>query len=159
MAQLDKGKLEKYRKGELKFMQIFGITGKQWASVITCGYNFYNEGKLEEARKIFEGLSVLDSKAVFIQTILGAIYQRMKQFDTALLRYDLALQIHPEDLYALTNRAEIYLLIGKFLEASMDLKKVLQLDAAKKHPATHRANMLSIIAANALRNLHKKQSA
>ena len=49
--------------------------------------------------------------------MLGAIHQRMRQFDIALLRYDPALQIHPEDLYALTNRAEIYLLMGKFSEA------------------------------------------
>ncbi|MCI0415217.1 tetratricopeptide repeat protein [bacterium] len=158
MAGIDKQKLERYRKGKLKFMQIFGLSGAQMASVLECGHNFFSEGRLEEARKIFEGLAVLDPNHPYIHTMLGAVYQRMEQYDTALIRYTLALKLYPHDIYALTNRAEIYLMLGKFPEAAADLKQVLELDSQKKNPAASRARMLSVMAAESLHKVRQQRS-
>ena len=156
MAEIDKSKLERYRKGELKFMQVFSITKWQLASVIACGHNFFSEGKLQEAQKIFEGLAVLDPNHPYIQTMLGAIYQRMEEYDRAIVRYTLALKLYPNDVCALTNRGEIYLMLGRFTEAADDLKKVLQLDSQNKNPAALRARLLSIVAAESLHSLRQK---
>jgi Flp pilus assembly protein TadD len=156
MAEIDKSKLDRYRKGELKFLQVFNITKWQMASVIACGHNFFSEGKLEDAQKIFEGLAVLDPNHPYIQTMLGAIYQRMKQYDRAILRYTLALKLFPNDVCALTNRGEIYLMLGRFKEAADDLKKALQLDSQQKNPPTNRARLLSIVAAESLQKVRQK---
>ena len=157
MAGIDKTKLERYRKGELKFTQIFDLNPAQMAAVIATGHNFFTEGRLEEARKIFEGLAIIDSKYPYIHTMLGAIYQKMKQHDKALLRYTLALKLHPNDINALTNRGEIYLLLGKFLEAAGDLKRVLDLDPQNKNPVANRARLLSLLAAEALQKVRQER--
>jgi len=140
-------------------MQVFDITKWQLASVIACGYNFFSEGRLEEAKKIFEGLAVLDPNHPYVQTMLGAIYQRMKQYDRAIVRYTFALKLHPNDVCALTNRGEIYLMLGRFTEAADDLKRALQLDSQKKTPAAYRARLLSIVAAESLQSLRQKHPA
>jgi tetratricopeptide (TPR) repeat protein len=159
MAGIDKTKLEQYRKGELKFTQIFELNGARMAAVLACGHNFFSEGRLEDARKIFEGLAVIDPMFPYIHTMLGAIYQKLEKYDVAVLRYSMALELDPNDIHALTNRAEIYLMMGKFLEAAEDLKKVLGIDSTQKSPASKRARMLSALAAEALQKVQRERSA
>ena len=158
MAGIDKTKLERYRKGELKFTQIFELSAGQMAAVLACGHNFFSEGRLEEARRIFEGLAVLDPNHPYLHTMLGAIHQRMEQYEKAVVRYTVALKLYPNDIHALTNRGEIYLMLGKFLEAAGDLKKVLDLDLREKNPLANRARMLSVLAADALQKVRRERS-
>ena len=157
MAGIDKTKLEQYRKGELRFTQIFDLNGPRMAAVLACGHNFFLEGRLEEAKKIFEGLAVIEPKFSYIHTMLGAIYQKLEKHDIAILRYSMALKLYPNDINALTNRAEIYLMMGKFLEAAEDLKKVLVIDP-QQNPVSNRARMLSALAAEALQSVQRGRS-
>jgi tetratricopeptide (TPR) repeat protein len=158
MAGIDKTKLEQYRKGELKFTQIFELNGARMAAVLACGHNFFSEGRLEEARRIFEGLAVIDPKFSYIHTMLGAIYQKLEKHDVAILRYSLALKLAPNDITALTNRAEIYLTTGKILEAAEDLEKVLAIDPTQKSAVSKRARMLSALAAEALQKVQRERN-
>jgi Flp pilus assembly protein TadD len=158
MASIDKVRLERYRKGELRFMQIFGLSATQMAAVLACGHNFFSEGRLEEAKRIFEGLAVIDPKYPYIHTMLGAIHQRMEQYDRAVVRYTLALKLYPNDVHALTNRGELYLMLGRFLEAAADLKKVLALDFQKTNPVANRARLLSVLATEALQKVQRERS-
>ena len=158
MAGIDKTKLEQYKKGDLKFTQIFELNGARMAAVLTCGYNFFSEGRLDEARKIFEGLAVIDPAFPYIHTMLGAIYQKLEKYDLAILRYSMALKLYPNDINALTNRAEIYLMVGKFPEAAEDLKKVLDVDSTQKSTVSNRARMLSALAAEALQKVQRERS-
>jgi tetratricopeptide (TPR) repeat protein len=158
MAGIDKTKLEQYRKGELKFTQIFELNGTRMAAVLAAGHNFFSEGRLEEARKIFEGLAVIDPAFPYIQTMLGAIYQKSEKYDLAIARYSMALKLHPNDIHALTNRAETYLMVGKFPEAAEDLKRVLNIDSTQTNPVSKRARMLSALAADALLKVQRERS-
>ena len=159
MPGIDKAKLERYRKGELKFMQIFNLNATQMASVMVCAHNFFREGRLEEAKKIFEGLEVMEPNHPYIHTMLGAIFQRMESYDRAITHYNHALKLHPQDIYALTNRAEIHLKLGKFTEAATDLKKAIELDGGKKNSAARRARLLSIIATESLQQIKQQKKA
>jgi Flp pilus assembly protein TadD len=151
MPGIDKSKLEKFRKGQLKFVQIFNIGSKQIASLFFTGYKYFSEGKLEEAKKIYEGLALLDPDNPYVHSLLGAINQQMQQFENALKHYTKALQIFPQDINSLTNRGEIYLNLGNFKEAGNDLNKAIKLDPNKKHPSANRARLLSITATEALK--------
>ncbi len=132
MPAVSKNKLEQFQKGELRFTQIFNLDGSHIASLMLCGYNFFSQGRLEEAKNIYEGLSLLDPNIPFVHCILGAIYQRMEMRDIAILRYTCAIELFPQDLLSLTNRAKIYLNQGEFLKAAKDLKKVIELDPEKR---------------------------
>lgn len=151
MPGIDKSKLEKFRKGELKFVQIFNIGAKQIASLFFTGYKYFSEGKLEEAKKIYEGLALLDPNNPYIYSLLGAIYQQKQRFDLAVQRYTKALEIFPEDINSLANRGEIYLNLGNFKEAGNDLNQAIKLDPNKTNPSANRARLLLITATEALK--------
>src|SRR5262245_53552386 len=117
MPTVDKDRLQKFRKGELKFSQVFDFDASHIASLLVCGHNFFSQGRMQEARNIFEGLSLIDPNNPYAHSMLGAVYQHLKQYDAAIARYNRALELYPQDLTARTNRAEIYLTLGKFMEA------------------------------------------
>lgn len=156
MARIEKDKLEKFKKGEIKFSQLFGLDGNQIASLLLCGHNFFSEGRFKEAKTIYEGMVLLEPNNPYVNTMLGAIYQRMEQYDLAILRYNRAIELFPQDISALTNRGEIHLNLGRFLEAAADLKKVIELDPQKKHPQTSRARLLAAMTAESLRAAKEK---
>jgi Flp pilus assembly protein TadD len=157
MPAIERNKLDQFRKGQIKFTQLFQFQGNQIASLLMCGYNFFNEGRLQEAKNILEGLSLLDPDIPYVNCLLGAIYQRLGKNDLAFVRYNHALNLFPEDIVALTNRAEIYLSEGKFLEAANDLKKVIELDPENKNVSANRARMLAAITSESLQNHRNKQ--
>lgn len=157
MPGIDKSKLEKFRNGELKFVQIFNIGPKQIASLFCTGYKYFSEGKLQEAQKIYEGLALIDPNNPYVYSVLAGIYQQKQQFDIAVRLYSKALEIFPEDINSLTNRGEIYLNLGNFIEAGKDLNQAIKLDPDKKHPSANRARLLLLTATEALK-LAKSQS-
>jgi Tfp pilus assembly protein PilF len=128
------------------------LAGKadEWTALILTGYNFFRQGRLREATSIFEGLVVLDSLNPYIQGILGSIYQKQQQYELALIRYNNALSLNPDDISALANRGEIFLKLGKFQEAAKDLKRAIELDPAKKDGAANRARLLVSIVKDAV---------
>ena len=150
MPAIEKNKLDQFRKGQIRFTQLFQFHGNQIASLLLCGYNFFNHGRLQEAKSIFEGLNLLDPDIPYVNCVLGAIYQRLGKTDLAILRYSHAITLFPQDTVALTNRAEIYLSQGNFIEAANDLKKVIKLDPENKYPSANRARMLAAITSKSL---------
>jgi Flp pilus assembly protein TadD len=156
MPGINKNKLEQFGKGEIRFTQIFNFDAHQIASLLICGHNFFSQGRLEEAKSIFNGLALLDPDNPYVNSILGAIYQGMEQYDVAILRYTRAIEMYPQDVVSLTNRAEIYLNQGKFLEAAQDLKKVIESDPENKTPAANRARLLAALTAESLQQAKEK---
>jgi Flp pilus assembly protein TadD len=153
MPGIDKAKLDKFRKGELKFVQIFNLDSKQIASLLLAGHNFFAQGRIEEATAIFEGMALLDPNNPYVNNVLGSIYQQTSQYEKAILRYSIALNIFPNDIGALTNRGEIYLTLGKFEDAARDLRKAVELDPSKKHPSANRARLLVSFVAEQLESM------
>ena len=150
MPGINKVKFEQFRKGEIKFTQVLNLDANQVASLLLCGHNFFSHGRMEEAKKIFEGLTLLDPNISYVHCILGAIYQHLEKYDVAILRYSRAIELFPQDILSLTNRAEIYLNQGKFQEAAQDLTKAIELDPENNNPSAKRARLLAAITAEAL---------
>ena len=122
----------------------------QWTALILTGHNFFQQGRLQEASRIFEGLAVIDTHNPYIHGILGSIYQKQKKYDLALIRYDNALALYPDDIEVLVNRGEIHLTQGNFHQAAQDLKRAIDLDPRKKDPAANRARLLVAIVRDAI---------
>ena len=156
MPKIDRKAFEKWQKGEIKLATLFGVEAKQMAGLLITGYNLFAEGRLEEARAIFEGITILDDKNAYAFSILGAIYERQEQYDIAITRFNQALALYPDDLSALTNRGEIFLKQGKFEEAATDLRKAISLDPSKEHPSANRARLLVALTTEALKTAKEK---
>jgi tetratricopeptide (TPR) repeat protein len=126
-------------------------TPESAAVLMNLGHSFYQQGKLTEARSIYEGLLLLDPTNPYAHAMLGSIHQQQNQHEKAIDCYTRALQLFPDDIHTLTNRGECYLHLGRLEESAHDLKKAIQLDAANNNPAANRARFLSAVTVEALR--------
>jgi tetratricopeptide (TPR) repeat protein len=142
MAHAIEKQLKEVRSDELRLTEVFKINSFDLAALHLIGHTLYEQGRLEDAKNIFEGLRVLDPKNLFVTGILGSIYQKQEQYETALECYDSALNLFPDDIHSLTNRGEIHLRLGSLNKASDDLRKAIELDPEQKHPAGNRARLL-----------------
>jgi tetratricopeptide (TPR) repeat protein len=133
-----------------KMIDVLGINTRKIAALLVTGHRMYMQGRLNQARKIFEGLVALDSSSHYVHGILGSIYQKQKQYDLALVHYNNAIALFPDDINSLTNRGEIFVQFGKFQEAANDFKKAIALDPDRKDPAANRARLLVSLAQEAI---------
>ncbi len=137
--------------------EVLGLKTRQMAALVLTGYRLYQQGHTQDAARIFEGIAVLDSSNPYVQGILGSIYQKLEEFEPAIVRYNNALSIFPGDINSLTNRGEIYLKLGRFQEAAEDFKHAIQLDPERQHPAANRARLLIALVQDALTVAKKKE--
>jgi tetratricopeptide (TPR) repeat protein len=150
MAKLDVEKLQQIARGEIKAREVLEVNPDQMAAVLTVGHLLYENGKLAEAQRIFDGLLVLDSKNPFVHAMLGSIYQKQQRFQLAYRHYTRAVDVFPQDIVSLLNRGEILLRFGKFNEAAADFKAAVDLDPEQKNPFANRARLLSRLALESL---------
>lgn len=151
MAEIDREKLSRYVKGEIALADVLNVNAKHMAALLLTGHNMYSQGRLDDARKIFEGLTALDKRNPYIHGILGSIHQQQEKYDDAIRCYSTAIVMFPSDINSLTNRGEIYLKLGKFAEAAQDFKRAIELDPEKKHAAANRSRILVSLTQEALR--------
>ena len=150
MAKLDAEQIQKIASGELKAAEILEVNADQMAAVLSVGHILYENGKLAEAQRIFDGLLVLDVKNPFLHAMLGSIYQKQQRFQIAYRHYTRAIDAFPQDVASLLNRGEILLRFGKFKEAAADFKAAVDLDPEQKNPYSNRARLLSRLALESL---------
>jgi tetratricopeptide (TPR) repeat protein len=152
--ELQKEKIEKFVKGEITLAEVMNVTPRQEAALVSLGYTFYSQGRLKDAAKILEGLTLLDGGLSYVFSLLGSIHQKEEHYEGAIEQYTKALLLDPNDTYCLANRGEIFLRLGKFQEASADLLKAIETDAGKKHPAANRARLLLALAHDAVKAIY-----
>ena len=67
------------------------------------------QGRLDDARVLLEGLGVLEPEIAFLHTSLGCVYLRMGRDADALQEFDEALRLDPDDVAAHTYAGELRL--------------------------------------------------
>jgi Flp pilus assembly protein TadD len=126
------------------------VTPESMVALMDFGHAFYQQGKLSEARDVFEGIVLLDSSNPYAHAILGSIHQQQNQFEPAIECFSRALKLHSTDINTLTNRGECYLHLGRLEEAAQDLKAAILLDVEEKNLAANRARFLATVTIEAL---------
>lgn len=141
----------------IRLSDLLDLKKEQIAAVMVIGYRLYEQGRLKQAVRIFEGLAVLDQNNAYVHGIIGSIYQKQGQLEAAIERYSRALELFPYDTNALTNRGEILLKLGRFQEAAEDFKLTIQLDPHRKDPAAIRALLLVNFVRDALKQAQQEE--
>jgi tetratricopeptide (TPR) repeat protein len=101
-------------------------TAEEIRLVSELGYSLAEQGRIEEAIALFEGLSSLAPATAYFQAALGSLYLRDNQPEIALKHLNSALQFDSKDLFSLVNRGEAQLRLGKTEIALRDLRQALQ---------------------------------
>lgn len=142
MPAFDRETVQKFKEGQAGVADLFGLDAKQVAALLITGHTLWQQGHLDKARDLFAGLALLDPANPYLHAMLGSIDQKQQKYESAIQQYTWALQLFPQDMDSLTNRAECYLHLGKFQQASEDLKQCIALDPSQKNAAANRARIL-----------------
>jgi Flp pilus assembly protein TadD len=156
MSKLNHEKIEQFKKGELRLADACDINAGQTAALLATVFTLFRNGRYKDARDILEGLAVLNQDNAYIHGLLGAVYQRLSEFDRAIEHYDIALRLFPQDIHSLANKGEIYLKLGRLDEAFTNLKRAIELDTNKKHPVANRARILIALTQEALKSVSEQ---
>jgi Flp pilus assembly protein TadD len=137
-----KGTMKELENDKISLKPLLKVTTEQVAALVSLAHTFYSQGRLEDATKILEGLTVLDGGIPYVFGLLGSIYQKKKDYAAAGDRYTKALMLQPDETYFLVNRGEIHLCLGRFQDAATDLIRAMETDPDAKHLAANRARFL-----------------
>src|SRR5688500_18668115 len=124
----DPKRLMKFVAGVITLGELEGIGKDQQYEMAKLGHRFIRQGKLKEAKTVFEGLVALDPHDAYFHLALGSIAQRDDELEEADERYTRALEINPYSPHALANRCEVRMMQGRMLDGAKDLIRALEED-------------------------------
>ena len=134
---------EKFRRGEITWGELQGLGLEEAYAIAELGYTLYEQGRMDDAQILYEGLVMANPFDPYFHTMLGAIYGKKNMREQAAAEYTAALSQDPRNVYALVNRGEIHLQLGRIDQALNDFKKALELDPKMENPGTVRARALA----------------
>ena len=103
-------------------MSLNGWTAEEVYLIAECAYEFYLEGKIEEAAIIFEGLLAVDPNNFYCRDALTAISLSLGQPEDAVAHASALLERVPTHCDALARRCEAYLQLNRMDAAKRDLE-------------------------------------
>lgn len=121
-----RAKIEKLLRGDRRALE--GLDAQALADVAVFGHGLYEQGRLNEARVVFEGLVAMEPPEAFPYTVLGAIFLAQQDVHRALALFEAALELDGDDVAALVYRGEIRLRLGQRTRALDDLRRALATD-------------------------------
>lgn len=127
--------------GQITLGELQQIGKEEQYKIAEVGYRFLTEGKLDNAKKIYEGLLALDPRDAYFNTVLGSIAQQRGELEQADKLYTRALELNPFSATASANRGEVRFLRGDLSAAAVDLRRALELDVETRERSTQRAKV------------------
>jgi tetratricopeptide (TPR) repeat protein len=120
------------------------ITETQFQAMVALAFNFYQQGKLQEAGTLFRGLRLLYPQSYYSYAGLGAIALASKPANLTEAQQNLskAAELNPNDPSVQANLGEILLRQAKFDEAAKYFKRALELDPHQTDPGANRARAI-----------------
>lgn len=120
-------RLQKWADGKATLKDVRGYSDEELYSIAKTGYFLFYQGKLAEARAVFQGLYAINPLDPYFAKALGVVEMAAGNPAGAVAAYDVALKIAPQDAGAYLGRAEVKLLQGQKAPAIDDLRKALSL--------------------------------
>lgn len=124
--------LKSWVSGEKTLKEVQGLTDDEVESLGYLGTLLLEEGKLEDAQKIFECLIALDPSMDHSYRGLGGVLLRRGDHEGAMRQFSNSLQINPRSPHGYINRAELYIFKQDTHSAQKDLESALSCVSPKE---------------------------
>jgi type III secretion system low calcium response chaperone LcrH/SycD len=134
--------LQKWADGRATLKEVRGYSDEELYSVAKTAYVFFYQGRLGEARALFQGLYAVNPLDPYFAKALGVVELAAGNVSGALAAYDVAVKLAPEDAGALVGRAEVRILQKQMVAALDDLRKAAEI-ADEDDPLRQKAIALS----------------
>jgi type III secretion system low calcium response chaperone LcrH/SycD len=118
-------KLQRWADGKGTLKDVRGYSNEELYAVAKTAYFFYYQGRLNEARVLFQGLYAIDPLDPYFAKALGVVELAAGNVQGALSAYDVAIKLAPNDPAAYVGRAEVKLYQGNKGQAAEDLRKAI----------------------------------
>lgn len=119
-------KLQRWADGKATLKDVRGYSDEELYSIARMGYFFFYQGKIEEARTIFQGLYAVNPLDSYFAKALGVVEMAAGNAQGAMAAYDVCLKLSPQDSAAYVGRAEVKVSQGQRGSAIEDLKRAAQ---------------------------------
>ncbi|HSP77907.1 MAG TPA: tetratricopeptide repeat protein [Myxococcaceae bacterium] len=133
-----------FLRGELMLADLCELTREELYILAEQGRRLYQEGLLDEARRVFGALTVLEPGEGYFLSCLGLVHQQQGELDGARRAYDQAIELDETDVPSRCNRAEVLLQLGHLEAASEDLKRIAELDPEGNLEHSQRARGMAL---------------
>jgi len=131
------------RKATLK--EVRGYTDDELYSIARLGHQFFMQGKIQEARVLFQGLYAVCPTDVYFAKALGVVELAAGNAQDALAAFDIAVRLAPQDASVLIGRAEVKLAMQQRKPAAEDLMLAMRLLPPKNRLHKKAQALLSIL--------------
>ncbi|MGV3623459.1 MAG: SycD/LcrH family type III secretion system chaperone [Archangium sp.] len=138
-------RLQKWADGKGTLKDVRGYTDDELYSIARTGYYFYYQGKVNEARTVFQGLYAINPLDAYFAKALGVVEMAAGNPAGAVAAYDVALKIAPQDATAYLGRAEVKLLQGNKTQAIEDLRRAQQFSPPESAENAKVSAMLQVL--------------
>lgn len=128
--------------------QIHGYTDDEMEAVYTLGFNYYNQGKFEEAMRLFGFLLMHDQMERRYYKAFGSCQHMLKKYTEAIRNYSMASLFDLSDPEPTFHTAECMIALGMKQEAKEALDLVVRQTAKRPEYAAmneRSAAMLKIL--------------
>lgn len=132
----------RFIRGELTFAQLEGMTAEEALRIADMGHALFKQGRLDQARTLFDGLAALNPLDPYPHQILGAICEREDDTTRARKHYDVCLSLDPDNVWVLVRRGELLIRLLEPSDGIEDLTRAVRLDPEANRPATKRARLI-----------------
>jgi Flp pilus assembly protein TadD len=133
------------------------MSNEEFQAIGEIGAMFYEQGNLDKAQTIFEGLVEIDPKSDAAHSALGALLTKRRDDENALIHLNKAIELNNAQIAPFVNRAEVYLRQQRFETAVADLKRAIELDTQEKDAGANRARAMVLGIYQAIETQKEKQ--
>lgn len=133
-----------YLDDKISFAELKGISREQMFQLADAGFVKFKHGRVEEAKKIYQALVMLDNRNYYFHAVMGAIYMKLNHPIEAIMELSRAVMINDKDISSFVNRGEIYLRARNYRKAAEDFRNAIMLDMSGRNLWANRARSLVI---------------
>lgn len=118
--------LQRWADGKATLKEVRGYSDEELYAVAKTAYFFFYQGRINEARTLFQGLYAVNPLDAYFAKALGVVEFAAGNGQGALAAYDVAIKLSPSDAGAYAGRAEVKLALGQKSQALDDLRRAAQ---------------------------------
>ncbi|WP_426750668.1 SycD/LcrH family type III secretion system chaperone [Myxococcus sp. Y35] len=121
-AKLD-ALLQRWADGKATLREVRGYSDDELYAIAKTAYFFFYQGRVNEARTLFQGLYAVNPTDAYFAKALGVVEMAAGNGQGALAAFDVAAKLSPQDPSVYVGRAEVKLALGQKPQALEDLRR------------------------------------
>jgi type III secretion system low calcium response chaperone LcrH/SycD len=137
--------MQRWAEGKATLRDVRGYTDDELYAIAKTAYFFFYQGRIAEARTLFQGLYAINPADAYFAKALGVVEMAAGNPQGALAAYDVALKLDARDAQAYVGRAEVRLSLGQKAQALEDLRRISSLVDAEDALAHKAAAMMTAL--------------